>query len=65
MKNAAGLTLQAVPNLEARALPLKRMLDDNRTFGPKAVALLLGAFDEIVPHLFCGPTPIGRRPQKS
>jgi hypothetical protein len=38
-------------NLEARALPLKRMLNDNRTFDPKAVALLLKAFDEIVAAL--------------
>ena len=35
-------------NLEALALPLKQMLNDNRTFHPKAVALLLEAFDEIV-----------------
>jgi hypothetical protein len=32
-------------------LPLKRMLNDNRTFDPKAVALLLDAFDEIVADL--------------
>jgi hypothetical protein len=32
-------------------LPLKRMLNDNRTFDPKAVALLLKAFDEIVAAL--------------
>lgn len=32
-------------------MPLKRMLDDNRTFDPKAVALLLEAFDEIVADL--------------
>ena len=29
-------------------MPLKRMLDDNRTFGPKAVAILLEAFEGIV-----------------
>ena len=45
-------TLQALPqDLEARALPLERMLNDNRTFEPKAVALLLEAFDEIVAAL--------------
>ena len=32
-------------------MPLKRMLNDNRTFEPKAVALLLKAFDEIVADL--------------
>ena len=32
-------------------MPLKRMLGDNRTFDPKAVALLLEAFDEIVADL--------------
>ena len=32
-------------------MPLKRMLDDNRTFDPKAVALLLEVFDEIVADL--------------
>jgi hypothetical protein len=32
-------------------LPLKRMLGDNRSFEPKAVALLLEAFDEIVADL--------------
>ncbi len=32
-------------------MPLKRMLDDNRTFDPKAIALLLEAFDEIVADL--------------
>ena len=44
-------TLQAFDNLEARALPLKRMLADNRSFDPKAVALLLEAFDEVVADL--------------
>ena len=29
-------------------MPLKRMLDDNRTFDPKAVAILLEAFNDIV-----------------
>ena len=32
-------------------MPLKRMLDNNRAFDPKAVAPLLEAFDEIVAHL--------------
>jgi hypothetical protein len=32
-------------------MPLKRMLDDNRTFDPKAGALLLEVFDEIVADL--------------
>ena len=32
-------------------MPLKRMLDDNRAFDPKAVALLLEAFDDIVAEL--------------
>jgi hypothetical protein len=32
-------------------LPLKRMLADNRSFDPKAVALLLEAFDEVVADL--------------
>ena len=32
-------------------MPLKRMLGDNRTFDPKAVALLLEAFDEIIADL--------------
>ena len=32
-------------------MPLKQMLNDNRTFDPKAVALLLEAFDEIVADL--------------
>ena len=32
-------------------MPLERMLNDNRTFEPKAVALLLEAFDEIVAAL--------------
>ena len=32
-------------------MPLKRMLGDNRTFEPKAVALLLETFDEIVADL--------------
>ena len=32
-------------------MPLKRMLSDNRTFEPKAVAPLLEAFDEIVADL--------------
>ena len=32
-------------------MPLRRMLSDNRSFDPKAVALLLDAFDEIVADL--------------
>jgi len=32
-------------------MPLKQMLDDNRTFGPKAVAVLLEAFDGVVTEL--------------
>ena len=32
-------------------MPLKRMLNDNRTFDPKAVALLLEAFDDVVAAL--------------
>jgi hypothetical protein len=32
-------------------MPLKRMLDDNRTFGPKAVAVLLEAFNGVVAEL--------------
>jgi hypothetical protein len=32
-------------------VPLKRMLDDNRIFDPKAVALLLEVFDDIVAAL--------------
>ncbi len=32
-------------------MPLKQMLNDNRTFDPKAVELLLEAFDEIVANL--------------
>ena len=42
---------KSLHNLEARALPLKQMLNDNRTFDPKAIALLLEAFDEIVADL--------------
>jgi hypothetical protein len=33
------------------SMPLKRMLDDNRTFDPKAVAILLEAFNDIVAAL--------------
>jgi hypothetical protein len=32
-------------------VPLKQMLDDNRTFGPKAVAVLLDAFAGVVAEL--------------
>ena len=32
-------------------MPLKRMLNDNRAFEPKAVALLLEIFEEIVADL--------------
>ena len=32
-------------------MPLKRMLKEGRSFGPKAVALLLEAFDGIVAEL--------------
>lgn len=32
-------------------MPLKRMLEEGRSFGPKAVALLLEAFDGIVAEL--------------
>jgi hypothetical protein len=32
-------------------MPLKRMLDDNPTFDPKAIALLLEVFDDIVAAL--------------
>ena len=32
-------------------MPLKRMLNDSRAFEPKAVALLLETFDEIVADL--------------
>jgi hypothetical protein len=32
-------------------MPLRRMLNDNRAFEPKAVALLLEVFDEIVADL--------------
>lgn len=32
-------------------MPLKRMLNDNRIFDPKAVALLLEVFDDIVAAL--------------
>ena len=32
-------------------MPLKRMLEEGRSFGPKAVALLLEAFDDIVAEL--------------
>ena len=32
-------------------MPLRRMLGDSRSFDPKAVALLLEAFDEIVVDL--------------
>ena len=32
-------------------MPLKRMLDDNRTFDPKGVALLLEVFDDVVAAL--------------
>ena len=32
-------------------MPLKRMLDDNRTFDPEAAALLLEAFDGAVAKL--------------
>ena len=38
-------------------MPLKRMLEEGRSFGPKAVALLLEAFDGIVPSLICGVRP--------
>jgi hypothetical protein len=46
--------LQAIPpprELEGSCMPLKQMLDDNRTFGPKAVAVLLEAFDGVVAEL--------------
>jgi hypothetical protein len=32
-------------------MPLKRMLNDNRAFEPKAVAILLEVFDDIVADL--------------
>ena len=32
-------------------MPLKRMLEERRSFGPKAVVLLLEAFDGIVAEL--------------
>jgi len=32
-------------------MPLKRMLADNRNFDPKAIAILLEAFDEVVATL--------------
>ena len=32
-------------------MPLKRMLEEGRSFGPKAVALLLKTFDGIVAEL--------------
>ena len=32
-------------------MPMKRMLDENRTFGPKAAAVLLEAFDGVVAQL--------------
>ena len=32
-------------------MPMKRMLDDNRTFGPKAIAVLLEAFEGVVAEL--------------
>ena len=32
-------------------MPLKRMLEEGRSFGPKAVALLLESFDGIVAEL--------------
>jgi hypothetical protein len=32
-------------------MPLKRMLGDNRNFDPKAVAILLEAFDGVVAEL--------------
>jgi hypothetical protein len=32
-------------------MPLKRMLEENRTFDPKAIAILLEAFDGVVADL--------------
>ena len=32
-------------------MPLKRLLDESRAFGPKAVAILLEAFDAVVAEL--------------
>jgi hypothetical protein len=46
--------LQAVPSpreLEGPQMPLKRLLDESRAFGPKAVAILLEAFDAVVAEL--------------
>ena len=47
-------------------MPLKRMLEEGRSFGPKAVALLLEAFDGIVAELDLrsAPEPRRRAPRK-
>jgi hypothetical protein len=55
--NASGdisSILQAVPpprEFEGPKMPLKRRLDESRAFGPKAVAILLEAFDAVVAEL--------------
>ena len=46
-------------------MPLKRMLNDSRAFEPKAVALLLETFDEIVADLDLRIDADRGRPQKS
>jgi hypothetical protein len=35
----------------APVMPLKRMLSENRSFDPKAIAILLEAYDEVVAQL--------------
>ena len=37
--------------LEGSRMPMKRLLDESRTFGPKAVAILIEAFDGVVAEL--------------
>jgi hypothetical protein len=46
-------------------MPVRRMLGDNRSFDPKAVALLVEAFDEIVVDLDLRTEADRRKPQKS
>jgi hypothetical protein len=45
-------------------MPIRRMLE-GRNFDPKAIAILVEAFDAMVAELDCGPSPIGKGPQKS
>lgn len=46
-------------------MPLKRMLEEGRSFDPKPVALLLEAFDDIVAELDLRTAADRERAQKS